>query len=148
MRDSAWLWWLGAGFLILLAEVLSLDLILLMLAGGAFAASGAAALGADVIVQFIVFLVVAVLLLGALRPWLLKNWLQREELPQTNAAAHVGRIALTVTDVDGVGGRIKLVGEVWTARTVDGAELHPDVQVEVVAIEGATAVVKAVQSQN
>jgi membrane protein implicated in regulation of membrane protease activity len=44
--------------------------------------------------------------------------------------------------VDGQGGRIKLAGEVWSARSLDSdAAYEPGAQVDVVEIDGATAVV-------
>ena len=137
------LWWVAIAGLFLLIEVLSLDLVLLMLAGGALAGAGAAALGWPIWAQIIVALVVAALLLFTLRPWLLRNWRKRTQFVETNAAAHVGRTAQAVSEVDAVSGRVKLVGEVWTARTdVPGLQIPEGTHVRVVRIDGATAVVE------
>ncbi len=141
----AWLWWLGAAVVLAIGEVLSLGLVLLMLAGGALAAAIAAALGAPVVVQAIVAVVVAVVLLAALRPWLLQYLRRRQHLVETNAAALVGRQAVTVTPVAGDGGRVKIGGEVWTARTADGAQLTTGTPVRVTRIDGATAVVEPIE---
>src|SRR5690554_5742723 len=137
------LWWVAFAGVFLLIEVLSLDLVLLMLAGGALAGAGAAALGLPVWAQIIAALVVAVLLIGTLRPWLLRNWRKRTTFVETNTAAHVGRTAQVVSEVDAVGGRGKLVGEVWTARTdTPGLQIPEGAHVRVVRIDGATAVVE------
>lgn len=54
-----------------------------------------------------------------------------------------GRSATVLERVDGgAGGRIKLAGEIWSARALDGNQVYePGQQVDVVEIEGATAVV-------
>lgn len=141
----AWLWWLGAALVLAIAEELSLGLVLLMLSGGALAGTIAAAVGAPVVVQVAVAVVVAVVLLAALRPWLLRRLRERHHLVETNAAALVGRPAVAVTDVAGDGGRVKIGGEVWTARTVSGARIATGTPVRVARIDGAIAVVEPIE---
>lgn len=138
-----WLWWVGGALLLGILEMVSLDLVLIMFAGGALAGGAAAALGAPLVVQLVVAAVTAVVLLLLLRPWLLRHLRSRVDLPETNAAALVGRPAVVVADVDGITGRVKLAGEVWSARTADGGVLPAGAPVLVVRIDGATAVVAA-----
>ncbi len=140
----AWLWWLGAALLLGIGEILSLGLVLLMFAGGALAGAAAAALGAPLWVQGIVAVAVSVVLLGALRPWLLRHLRRREPLVETNTAALVGRDGVAVTPLAANGGRAKIGGEVWTARTT-GARLATGTRVRVTRIDGATAVVEAIE---
>ena len=64
---------------------------------------------------------------------------------ETNAAALVGRPAVTVTPVADDGGRVKIGGEVWTARTASGARIATDTPVRVARIDGATAVVEPIE---
>ncbi|CAM5686569.1 Membrane protein implicated in regulation of membrane protease activity OS=Streptomyces griseomycini OX=66895 GN=FHS37_000006 PE=4 SV=1 [Streptomyces griseomycini] len=53
-----------------------------------------------------------------------------------------GRQAVVLERVDGSGGRIKLAGEVWSARALDaGRTYEAGQEVDVVDIEGATAIV-------
>jgi membrane protein implicated in regulation of membrane protease activity len=140
----AWVIWLAAAILLALVEVLSVDLIFLMLAGGALAAAVAAGLGAPVWAQVVTFGVVSTVLLVAVRPWALRA--VRRSMPEsaTNVAAHVGRTAVVLLDVTAHAGRIKLTGEVWTARADDpNAVFSAGTLVRVVRIEGATAVVVA-----
>ncbi|ROS74335.1 NfeD family protein [Cellulomonas sp. PhB143] len=139
----AWLWWIGGAALLGLLEIVSLDLVLIMFAGGALAGALVAALGGPVWLQVLVALVVAALLLFTLRPWLLRHLRSRVPLTETNVAAQVGRPALVVERVTGHGGLVKLSGEVWSARTEDDApELAVGEEVRVVRIAGATAVVR------
>ena len=61
---------------------------------------------------------------------------------RTNVAALVGAEALVVEAVDGQDGRIKLAGEVWSARSYDGQSVfEPGTRVQVLQIDGATALV-------
>ena len=138
------LWWIGIALLCIVVEMVSLTLVLVTFAGGAVAAAIANLLGAPVVAQFVIFAAVSGLLLVALRPWLLRRLRQRMPLVETNVAAHVGRVAVVVTQVGPRGGRIKLSGEVWSARTAaDDVRFPVGAQVQVVRIDGATAVVAA-----
>jgi membrane protein implicated in regulation of membrane protease activity len=147
---DSWLWWVGGALVLAVIEMLTLDLVFIMLAGGALAGGVTAAAGGPPWLQFVVACVVAVLLLAVLRPWLLSNLRRREPLVETNAAAQVGRLAVVLAEVTETGGRVKLAGEVWSARLPDDGipnstgRLAPGTEVRVVAIDGATAVVQPV----
>ncbi|HLV05815.1 NfeD family protein [uncultured Georgenia sp.] len=141
----AWLWWLGAALVLGVVEMLTVDLIFLMFAGGALAAGGAALLGAPLWAQVLAFAVVSAVLLVAVRPWALRYLKRSTPDTVTNVAAHVGRTAEVLIDVTDRAGRVKLVGEVWTARAAEpGTVLPAGTTVQVVRIEGATAVVAPV----
>ncbi len=138
-----WVWWLAGAILLAVIEVVAVDLIFLMFAGGALAAAVAAALGAPLWGQVVVFSIVSTVLLIAVRPWALRAF--RRSVPETvtNVAAHVGRTGVVLLDVTAQAGRIKLAGEVWTARASDhGVVLPVGSAVRVVRIDGATAVVE------
>ncbi len=138
-----WLWWVAGALVLGMAEMVSLSLVLLMLAGGALAAAVASALGASPTVQFVIAPVVALALLFGLRPWLLRHLRGRVPLPETNAGALVGRGAVVVATVSEVGGRIKLNGEVWSARAAtEGRTYAMGTEVTVERIDGATAIVR------
>jgi membrane protein implicated in regulation of membrane protease activity len=143
IRDSMWLVWGGAAIVAGLLELASLDFVLLMIAGGALAAAGAAAAGGEFPLQVIVFAVVTALLLVTARPPL-KRWASHSAPFQpTNADALVGRTAETLTQVTTHSGQVKLAGEIWTARAAPGSgPLEPHSIANVVAIDGATAVVE------
>ena len=83
----AWVWWLGAALLLGVVEILSVDLVLIMFAGGALVAAGLAFAGTELWVQIVGFAITSTLLLIALRPWLLRHLRQRIPLVETNAAA-------------------------------------------------------------
>ncbi len=140
--DGLWLVWLGLALAFGTAEVLTLNLIFLMVSGGGFGAAVMAGFGLGLPIQIVVFAVTTAVLLAGARPPLL-GYLRRS-LPATvtNTAALVGRNAEVLVEVTPGGGRVKLAGEVWSARSVAARfALEVGSTVQVVRIEGATAVV-------
>jgi membrane protein implicated in regulation of membrane protease activity len=63
-------------------------------------------------------------------------------LSRTGTDALVGRRAVVTRRVDSVGGRVRIGGEEWSARSYLDSEVYPEgATVDVVRIEGATALV-------
>ncbi len=142
LRETQWLWWVGAALVLGLIEIASLDLVFTMLALAALVAAAAAALGLGFPAQVIVFVVTSGLLLFLLRPWALRRLGLDTPAVHTNADANVGQEALVLTLVTDRSGMVKLRGEEWSARTdTPGMEIAPGQLVTVVRIDGATAVV-------
>jgi membrane protein implicated in regulation of membrane protease activity len=138
-----WLIWIGIAIALGLIEVFTLDLVFLMLSAGALAGAIAALVGAPWWVCVLVFCAVSVLMLAAVRPWALARLKAHGHAPVvTGAAALVGQRGQALTNVSATGGRVKIEGEVWTARIEDSsAPIPAGAPVEVTAIDGATAVV-------
>ncbi|MFI8823339.1 NfeD family protein [Streptomyces sp. NPDC053431] len=141
MDIDAWIWWLigavGLGIPLVLTAMPEFG----MLAVGAVAGAVTAALGFGIVAQVVVFAVVSVALIAVVRPIAARH---RDGHPpiRTGIDALKGRQAVVLERVDGSGGRIKLAGEIWSARTLDsGLSFEPGEQVDVVDIDGATAVV-------
>jgi membrane protein implicated in regulation of membrane protease activity len=138
---DAWVWWLigavGLGIPLVLTAMPEFG----MFSAGAVAAAITAALGGGVVVQVLVFVAVSVALIAVVRPIARRH---RSQNPQfaSGVDALRGRTAVVLERVDGSGGRIKLAGEIWSARTLDGdISFEPGRQVDVVEIDGASAVV-------
>ncbi|MEU6978100.1 MULTISPECIES: NfeD family protein [unclassified Streptomyces] len=141
MDIDAWVWWLigavGLGIPLVLTAMPEFG----MLSVGAVAGAVTAALGFGVVAQVIAFAAVSVSLIAVVRPIAARHRDGRPRLA-TGIDALKGRQALVLERVDSAGGRIKLNGEVWSARTLDtGQSFEPGEQVDVVDIDGATAVV-------
>lgn len=141
LSETQWLWWVAAALALGLIEIASLDLVFSMLSLAALAAAGAAGLDQGFTVQVLVFVATAVLLLVVLRPIALRKLKPAGEGERTNADALVGRTAVVLREVTDRAGLVKLTGEEWTARAAPGIVLPVDDTVQVLRIEGATAVV-------
>jgi len=133
--------WLAASGALLVIEILTVDLLFASLAFSALLAAGANALGFNIVVQGIVFGVGAIGSLMFLRPVALRHLKKKPADHATNIEALIGAPAMTLSAITEHDGLIKLSGETWSARSNTG-EIEVGSQVEVVAIEGATAVVK------
>lgn len=136
-----WLWWLIAAVGLGIPLVVTAMPEFGMFAVGAVAAAIAAGLGLGITAQVLIFVIVSVAGIAVVRPLANRSRAQRLEL-RSGIDALKGRQAVVLERVDGHGGRIKLNGEVWSARALDtGRAFEPGESVDVVEIEGATAVV-------
>ena len=133
--------WFAAAGVLLVVEMLTVDLLFASLAFSALLAAGANALGFGVAIQGVVFGVGAVSSLMFLRPIALRHLKKKPADHATNVEALIGAPAVTLSAVTELEGLVKLSGETWSARSNKG-EIESGARVEVVAIEGATAVVK------
>jgi len=134
--------WLIAAVLLGILEVLSLDFVLIMLAAGALAGAGAAALGAPLIVQAGVAAGVAVVGIFAVRPIALRH-LRSGPAALTGVDALIGQKVAVLEEVTPSAGRVKLSGEIWSAQLEEGWDTLPaDSTGTVVEIRGATAIIR------
>ncbi len=145
LRDHLWETWLGVGIVLALAELVSLDLFLLMLAGGALAGMGTAFVTDSAVVQVLVASATAVLLLGAVRPPLVRRLHGGPDLVLGPASLVGARGIVTEAVVEHRPGRVKIGGESWLAVAEESASgIAVGSTVEVVSITGATAHVRPV----
>jgi membrane protein implicated in regulation of membrane protease activity len=87
------------------------------------------------------FAVAAAAGLGVVRPLAVRH-IRQPPLLRTGTSALVGRSATVLEEVTAQGGRIRIGGEVWSARSYDESQVVPaGSTVDVFAIEGATALV-------
>ena len=133
--------WLVAGVLLAIAELFTLDFVLIMLAVGAFAA-GVVGLVLPVPVQVVAFAAVSVLGLVAVRP-AIKRRLHRGADPAVMGMDAIeGAEATVVEEITQGRGMVKIGGELWSARAYDATQvIEAGVQVRVVEVKGATALV-------
>ncbi|MBM0279665.1 NfeD family protein [Micromonospora tarensis] len=136
--------WIVLGVLLAVAEIFTTTLFLIMFGAGAFAAAGAAALGAPVAVQALVFAVVSALSLVVVRPVIKRHGrtaLESGEQP-FGVEAIEGSTALVLERVDAEHGLVKIDGELWSARAYDTTQIYdPGQRVRVIKVRGATALV-------
>jgi membrane protein implicated in regulation of membrane protease activity len=138
----AWLLWLIAAGLFGVGEMVSLDLVLLMFAGGALGGMTVALMGGAVAFQLIAFIGVAAVLLGLVRPIARKHLTDRTPLQLDGVDTLIGRTATVTRAIDSDGGRIRIGADEWTARSQHGAEAFPiGARVRIMEVDGATAVV-------
>ncbi len=98
-------------------------------------------IGLGTTVQLLAFVVASVASVAVLRP-IARRHLRVPPMLRTGTAALVGTKALVVERVDVSGGLVRIGGEEWSARAfMEDQVIEPGARVEVVKIEGATALV-------
>lgn len=146
LTAHAWAFWGVVAMGLAAAELLTLDLTLLMLAAGA-AAGGATALVFPTLwwLQVVVAVLVAVLTLAVLRPTLLAKV---RDAPgyRSSLESLVGSSGVATAQVTGSAGEVKVQGQVWDARAFDPQMvMAPGQDVEVYGLDGITLIVYPVE---
>lgn len=137
-----WIVWVVVAVALAVGEILTPGLFFL---GPVALAAGAAAIteafGGGVVASVIVFILASLASLAFLRP-IARRHVRLPALSRTGTDALVGRKALVTRTVDEHGGRVRIGGEEWSARSyLDGQVLGEGTSVDVIQIEGATALV-------
>jgi membrane protein implicated in regulation of membrane protease activity len=138
----AWVAWTIVAVFLAVGEIFTPGLFFLgPIAVAAVAAAVVAAAGAPVWLQIVVLGGGSLASVGLLRP-IARRHLKMPHAIRTGTAALEGAKAVVLQRVDGRGGRVKIGGEEWSARSYVADEAF-DVgsEVEVAQIEGATALV-------
>jgi membrane protein implicated in regulation of membrane protease activity len=141
-RDHLWETWLMIAVALGVMELVSTDLILIMLAGGALVGMVVALFGVPAAAQIVLALATALGLLALLRPNMVRR-LHAGPTLRIGADALIGERAIVLETLSHhAPGRVKIGGEVWTAKPYDeDDQIETGATVDVVSIKGATAYV-------
>ncbi len=142
LGDNSWAIWLSLAFLLGIAEIMSLDLVLIMLAVGALAGAAIAVIAPSLWwLQILVASGISIMMLLLLRPTLLAKV---RSMPgyRSSTAKMVGSSGVATSQIDKSGGEIKVDGQSWTARPYSSdVVIEQGTEIEVYEIDGAIAVV-------
>lgn len=141
LSANGWAIWLVLAGGLAVSEMLTLDLTLLMLASGALAGAGMAlAFPTLVWAQILVALVVALMMLFVTRPALLKR-LHNSPGYRSAASTILGSSGTAMDEITPTSGEVKVAGELWSARSYDASVIEAGTEVEILEMDGITAVV-------
>jgi membrane protein implicated in regulation of membrane protease activity len=136
-----WAWWLVIAAALAGGEILTLGFFLGPIAIAALLATLVAVVGGSLGLQIGAFVAGSIASLAIVRP-IAQRHMRTPPQVRTGTAALIGERAVVLERVDQDGGRVKLAGEVWSARAFDDDDvIEPGTRVEVMKIDGATAVV-------
>ena len=136
-----WIVWLVLAAVLGVAEIMTTTLAFGLIAVGAVVAGVVGVAGAGLPFQLIAFAVASAAGLGVVRPIAVRH-IKQPPLLRTGTSALVGRSAKVVEEVTDDGGKVRIGGELWSARPYDESLVIPaGSTVDVFAIEGATALV-------
>ena len=137
----AWIVWLVVAAVLGVAELMTTTFALGIIAIGALVAAGVGAMHLAIPFQLLAFVVASAAGLGFVLP-IARRHIKQPPLLKTGPAALVGRSARVLEEVTEHGGRVRIGGEVWSARAYDESLIIPVGRVvDVMQIEGATALV-------
>ncbi len=136
--------WIVVFVAALLTEAATFAMVSIWFAAGALGALIAAALGASLMIQLVVFALLAGLLLAFTRP-LLKKLFPHRFIP-TNSELEVGKTAVVIEDIDNAEGkgRVKLGGVNWAAVSAENEKIPAGEVVTVTAVCSAKLAVTRV----
>lgn len=142
MEFSMLIFWVAMLVIMIVVEAVTAQMVTIWFAAGAAAALVSEFLGAEVWLQWIIFVAVSAVTLVATRP-LVKKLTQTKVQP-TNADRFIGQTAVVVEDIDNIEskGQVKVGGTVWSARSSDGTVFRKNEQVTVERIDGVKLIVK------
>ena len=134
--------WLAVFVLLIVIELATMGLTTIWFAGGAVAGFIASMLGANVVIQAVVFFVVSIVLLIFTRPFAVRYI--NSNKTKTNIDGLIGQEALVLEEINNIRetGCARLEGIEWTARSVDDTVIPADTVVIVERIEGVKLIVK------
>jgi membrane protein implicated in regulation of membrane protease activity len=138
---ESWIVWLVLAAVLGVAEIMTTTLAFGLIAAGAVVAGVVGVAGAGLPFQLIAFAVASGAGLGLVRPIAMRH-IKQPPLLRTGTSALVGRSAKVVEAVTDDGWKVRIGGELWSARPYDESQAIPvGSTVDVFAIEGATALV-------
>jgi membrane protein implicated in regulation of membrane protease activity len=138
---QSWVIWLIIAAVLGTAEIMTTTLAFGLVGLAALIAAASGFFGGSAAIQFGAFILASGLGLGIARPFALRH-VRQPPLLRTGTAALIGRSAIVLEEVGPNGGRVRINGDVWSARSYDETQVIPAGKtVDVMHIEGATALV-------
>ena len=131
-----WLIWLLAGLVLIILEILTPGFVLACFSVGCFAAAIFAALDFSADWQIGAFATATFVLFVSARQVFGKLYGAKSIDSRTNVDRLIGLPAITLEEVDDMRGQVKVEGEAWSARSVNGEKLPVGTKVRVLRIDG------------
>lgn len=134
--------WVVAVIIFAVVEGLTAQLVSIWFVVGSIGALIASLLGAEWWLQGVVFLALTVLTLVCTRPMVKK--ISQTAKTETNADRVIGKTAVVTEDIDNLAakGQVRVLGNIWTARSVsDDVKIPAGQNVVVQKIEGVRLIV-------
>ena len=136
------IFWLAVVAVMLVIEIFTMGLTTIWFSMGAVASSIAAAMGASLWIQILLFSVVSVLIMLLVRPFAMK--VMDKNRTKTNIEEVIGERAKVIELIDNEKeqGKVQFRGVEWMARSVDESKISVGEVVIVEAVSGVKLMVK------
>jgi membrane protein implicated in regulation of membrane protease activity len=139
------IFWLTLFLVLAVIEAATLGLITIWFAIGALFGFFGALAGLSFFWQVILFMLSATIFLIYTRPFAVKYLNTRTK--RTNVDRLVGERGIVIEAIDAVNGKgqVRVLGQVWSARTLNGEQIDVDTKIEVQEISGVKLIVQKVE---
>ena len=134
--------WLALIIAAIVIEGMSAQLVSIWFVAGGVAALIASLCGASFAVQMVLYVLVTAAALAATRPFVKKAMTFKKE--DTNAGRYLGKIGIVTSEINNTAavGQVKVLGNIWSARSSDGSIIPAGASVLVLRIEGVKLIVE------
>jgi len=138
-----WGIWVMVGAACAIAEIFTSGFFIIWFSGGALVAAVLSLAGANLNWQIVSFVAVSTILVLSTKR-LASSWFRKGAEVRTNVYALEGATGYVIQDIPQESfGQVKVGGEVWTARSMDGTKIPLGARVKVVKVEGVHLVVRS-----
>ena len=145
-----WITWLIVAGICFVIEIITVGFFVFWFGIGALITMLSSFMFPDnILLQCAVFIISSVILLLLTKP-LVDKFTKKDKKIETNAFSIIGKKGIVTQDINptiGIG-QIKIAGEIWSAKTLDGTKLEKGSEITVVKIDGVKAVVEPINSRS
>ena len=140
--------WLCVVVVFAIVEALTSQMVCIWFVAAALLTLVCALLGAPYWAQLTIFVLCAALLLIFTRPFVKR--IMKGPRSRTNADRVIGETAVVVQEIDNdiSAGQVKVLGQIWTARSVLRGVIPVDAKVIVRSIEGVKLIVEELKEES
>jgi len=138
-----WITWLILAGIFFIGEMATAGFLIFWLGIGALVAMLLSFVTENIILQIAVFVITSVVLIVLTKP--LVNKFLNNKTVVTNSYSLIGQKAVVTEDIDSVNGKgkVKVNGEIWSAKNAEDEIIPKDTEVEIKEITGVKLVVKS-----
>jgi len=145
LAPHAWQLWLLAGIAASALELHFGNFVLVWFGVGAFAAAVVSAVGLPLNVQLLAFVIISAMLFAVSRTVFRRLFSPKADRIRHGEASLVGEAARVAEPLDETGGAVRIHGELWAARSLEGAIAEGE-SVQVERVDGLKLYVRRTQA--
>ena len=137
-----WVIWLIVAGVFFIGEIITTGFLIFWLGIGAILAMLISFVTDNVLIQIAVFVITSIILIVLTKPFV-KKFVDKKSVA-TNSYSLIGRKAIVIENIDfaEAKGKVKINGEVWSAKATNDENIPKGTEVEITEITGVKLVVK------
>lgn len=134
--------WLCIIIVAIIVEAITMGLTTIWFAIGGIVAMLLGYMNASIPVQILAFIVISIVLLIYTRP-IAVRWLKigKERTNVDSLIGKTGIVTVAIEDLDAKG-QVKVAGQIWSAKTINGESIDKDTVIKVIGIKGVKLIVQ------